>query len=99
MSVYWEWTKHHVGPYRGRSTLGDPVNRVVRRGGPASALLSRFQHPTQVITTGFAAVLVGAALLSLLPASGSGEPTNWIAALFTTTSAVCVTGLAIVDTG
>ncbi|MEV4834559.1 potassium transporter TrkG [Nonomuraea sp. NPDC049486] len=73
---------------------------MVRRGGPVAALLGRFQHPAQVITTGFAAaVLVGTVLLSSPLASASAEPTDWITALFTATSAVCVTGLVIVDTG
>ncbi|TXK43870.1 TrkH family potassium uptake protein [Nonomuraea sp. C10] len=53
-----------------------------------------------MITTGFAAaVLVGTVLLSSPLASASAEPTDWITALFTATSAVCVTGLVIVDTG
>ncbi|WP_374727437.1 TrkH family potassium uptake protein [Haloactinomyces albus] len=44
------------------------------------------------------AVLVGTALLLLPVASTSGTPTNWVTALFTATSAVCVTGLIVVDT-
>jgi potassium uptake TrkH family protein len=69
------------------------------RGEWVAALGERFQHPPQVITTGFgAAVLAGTALLSSPLASASGEPTHWITALFTATSAVCVTGLVIVDT-
>jgi potassium uptake TrkH family protein len=69
------------------------------RGEWAAALGERFQHPAQVISTGFgAAVLAGTALLSSPLASASGEPTHWITALFTATSAVCVTGLVVVDT-
>ncbi|WP_049563709.1 TrkH family potassium uptake protein [Nonomuraea sp. SBT364] len=65
----------------------------------APALLERFQHPAQVIVTGFAvAVLLGTALLALPVATESGESTGWLTALFTATSSVCVTGLAVVDT-
>ena len=45
-----------------------------------------------------AAILIGAALLSLPWASESGRWTNALDALFTATSAVCVTGLVRVDT-
>ncbi len=36
--------------------------------------------------------------LELLPGLYTGEPLNWLDALFTSTSAVCVTGLIVVDT-
>lgn len=63
------------------------------------SLLSRFQHPTQVVVLGFgAAVLLGSLLLALPVATTSGESAGWLAALFTATSAVCVTGLVVVDT-
>ncbi|MCT2590231.1 TrkH family potassium uptake protein [Streptomyces sp. N2-109] len=53
-----------------------------------------------MISTGFAgAVLIGCALLSLPVATESGERADLIDALFTSTSAVCVTGLITVDTG
>ncbi|AXK37520.1 TrkH family potassium uptake protein [Streptomyces armeniacus] len=52
------------------------------------------------MATGFAsAVLIGACLLSLPVATASGERADVIDALFTSTSAVCVTGLVTVDTG
>jgi trk system potassium uptake protein TrkH len=43
------------------------------------------------------AILIGTALL-LLPASSTGDPLRPVDALFTATSAVCVTGLTVVDT-
>ncbi|MFV2020023.1 TrkH family potassium uptake protein [Micromonospora sp. LOL_023] len=59
----------------------------------------RFQHPAQVIAGGFAAtVLIGTALLMLPVATRAGDPPPLIDALFTATSAVCVTGLVVVDT-
>src|ERR671913_528201 len=59
----------------------------------------RFRHPAQVIVLAFAgAVLAGTALL-LLPVSRTGAGSaSLVEALFTATSAVCVTGLIIVDT-
>ncbi len=44
-------------------------------------------------------ILVGAILLSLPFATRSGESAGFINGLFTATSAVCVTGLVVVDTG
>jgi trk system potassium uptake protein TrkH len=56
--------------------------------------------PVQILSMGFALViLVGAILLSLPIASQSGEFTPFIDCIFTSTSAVCVTGLVTVDTG
>ncbi|RCW38459.1 potassium uptake TrkH family protein [Halopolyspora algeriensis] len=52
-----------------------------------------------MVVTGFGfAILVGTALLMLPTASADGTSTNWVTALFTATSAVCVTGLVVVDT-
>ncbi|MEU1393029.1 MULTISPECIES: potassium transporter TrkG [unclassified Nonomuraea] len=63
------------------------------------AFLSRFHHPAQVIATGFAAlILTGTALLTSPMATATGESAGWLTALFTATSAVCVTGLVVVDT-
>lgn len=57
-------------------------------------------NPAQILVLGFAAViLIGAMLLNLPIASKSGESIGFIDALFTATSAVCVTGLVVVDTG
>ena len=53
----------------------------------------------QIILLGFAAVIfIGAFLLSLPISSKSGEWTSLIDSLFTSTSAVCVTGLVVFDT-
>ncbi|MDF1615942.1 TrkH family potassium uptake protein [Petrocella sp. FN5] len=55
--------------------------------------------PTQVLVLGFLVVIiVGAILLSLPISSNSGKSTGFIDALFTSTSAVCVTGLVVVNT-
>ncbi|MEU8360293.1 potassium transporter TrkG [Nonomuraea sp. NPDC048882] len=63
------------------------------------ALAGRGGHPTVVIAAGFgAAVLVGTLLLALPQATAEGDSSHWLTALFTATSAVCVTGLVVVDT-
>ena len=54
----------------------------------------------QVIILGFAGVILFGALILMLPISSvQGIITPFHKALFTSTSAVCVTGLAVVDTG
>ncbi|MBU3160512.1 TrkH family potassium uptake protein [Clostridium frigoris] len=56
--------------------------------------------PVQVLALGFALViLAGAILLSLPISSQSGRITPFIDCIFTSTSAVCVTGLVTLDTG
>ncbi len=56
--------------------------------------------PVQILALGFAIViLIGAILLSLPIASQSGKITPFIDCIFTSTSAVCVTGLVTLDTG
>lgn len=54
---------------------------------------------TQAIVFGFAAIIiVGSILLNLPISSRNGHSIGYINALFTSTSAVCVTGLVVVDT-
>lgn len=56
------------------------------------------RRPLQMVVAGFAvAVLVGAGLL-MLPVASTGAAADPLTALFTATSAVCVTGLVVVDT-
>jgi trk system potassium uptake protein TrkH len=68
---------------------------VTRPRGGTSVL----RHPAQYIVVAFvAASLLGGVLLSIPAASeGPGRPSA-LTALFTATSAVCVTGLIVVDT-
>jgi len=57
-------------------------------------------HPAQIIVVGFfALILLGAILLSLPFSSVPGHKVSFLDAFFTSTSAVCVTGLVVVDTG
>lgn len=70
-------------------TLKSALRKMLPDGG----------HPTRAVMTGFAsAILVGTVLLMLPIASEGRSITGPITALFTATSAVCVTGLAVVDT-
>ncbi len=66
-------------------------------GRPRAARL--ILSPAQTIVFGFAAIiLIGAWLLTLPVSSVSGERTDFLTALFTATSATCVSGLVVVDT-
>lgn len=56
-------------------------------------------RPPQILVIGFGIlILLGATLLTLPVSSASGTGTDLVTALFTATSAVCVTGLVVVDT-
>ncbi|GAA0393388.1 potassium transporter Trk [Acrocarpospora corrugata] len=58
-----------------------------------------FRHPARAVVIGFALmVAAGTAGLTLPVATTSGASAGWVTALFTATSAVCVTGLVTVDT-
>ena len=61
-------------------------------------LLSRLSPPHQLIVSFAGIILVGAALL-MLPAATTKGSIHPVDALFTSTSAVCVTGLTVLDTG
>jgi trk system potassium uptake protein len=57
------------------------------------------QHPARLVAEAFGiAVVIGTALLAL-PIASNGDRIPLVDAFFTATSAVCVTGLAVVDTG
>ena len=56
--------------------------------------------PSQILVLGFAGVILLGTVLLMLPISTKdGTVTPFLDALFTATSAVCVTGLVVVDTG
>lgn len=55
--------------------------------------------PARLIIAGFLAlILFGAVLLSMPFSHATGEGTNFLDSMFTSVSAVCVTGLVVVDT-
>lgn len=56
-------------------------------------------NPTSMLAAGFALIILAGTLLLMLPVSSrSGNWTSFLNALFTATSATCVTGLVVVDT-
>ncbi|NOZ14076.1 MAG: hypothetical protein GXO69_10625 [Acidobacteria bacterium] len=58
------------------------------------------ERPETALISSFAAAIFLGALLLMLPISTvSGQSTGFLTALFTSTSATCVTGLIVVDTG
>lgn len=54
--------------------------------------------PARWISLGFFLVILAGTGLLLLPVASKGEPAGFLDALFTATSATCVTGLAVRDT-
>lgn len=80
--------------------------RAIAARGPAgkgrsaiAGLFSTRGHPSRAIFAGFAgAILVGTLLLMLPFATETGQAAGFITALFTSTSAVCVTGLIVEST-
>ncbi|MFH0795122.1 MAG: TrkH family potassium uptake protein [bacterium] len=55
--------------------------------------------PSGVVTLSFAFVIAVGAFLLWLPLASTENPLSFVDALFTSTSATCVTGLVVVDTG
>ncbi|MEL7566986.1 MAG: TrkH family potassium uptake protein [Dehalobacterium sp.] len=56
--------------------------------------------PPQILSLGFIImILLGTILLTLPISTTDGKGCSWLNALFTSTSATCVTGLIVVDTG
>lgn len=63
------------------------------------ATISKRLSGMQLIAGGFFIIILTGTLLLMLPfATKSGESTSFLTALFTATSATCVTGLIVVDT-
>ncbi|HBG17799.1 MAG TPA: ATPase [Desulfobulbaceae bacterium] len=56
-------------------------------------------HPAALVLLSFLLLILTGALLLMLNISTTEGHISWIDALFTATSAVCVTGLIVVDTG
>jgi len=66
---------------------------------PVRALPQTLQHPTRLVPLAFLAVITVGTLLLMMPQARAGPGTApFLTALFTATSAVCVTGLVVVDT-
>lgn len=73
--------------------------KKIRRAGEVFRFRKKILTTTQIIAYGFFITIIIGALLLMLPISSkSGEWTNWVDALFTATTSVCVTGLTTVST-
>ncbi|MNC03352.1 Ktr system potassium uptake protein B [compost metagenome] len=55
--------------------------------------------PPKILSLGFILLITAGTLLLYLPAASTGGRISFIDALFMATSATCVTGLAVIDTG
>lgn len=66
---------------------------------PSRRFFSKIATPSRLFIGSFASVILMGTLLLWLPFSATREPLRLVYTLFTSTSAVCVTGLVVVDTG
>lgn len=57
------------------------------------------KNPTRALIASFAVLILSGTAVLMLPRSATGERTGFVDALFTATSATCVTGLIVKDTG
>ena len=55
--------------------------------------------PGTILITGYAVAILTGGILLTLPVAAQGQSLSFLDGLFTATSAMCVTGLAVVDTG
>jgi trk system potassium uptake protein TrkH len=98
------YSRDPVAPFRPKP--GDRVIRVTRRLATQRISLPNIHPPKPFIGVsllsfvyGFAAMIAAGTLLLVLPVSSNeGHFTSLLTSLFTSTSAVCVTGLEVVDT-
>lgn len=81
-----------------RFALG-PFRPAPRTGRTAPTTPGLRRRPAQLVAIGFGGAIAVGTVLLLLPVSSTGRAPTVVEALFTATSATCVTGLAVVDTG
>ncbi len=86
----------HIGDRRVRIEIVKPQDFVVRPTRP----VRRPPAPAVILVVGFAVLIAFGTIVLVLPiSSAAGTWTPIVDALFTATSAVCVTGLVVLDTG
>ena len=71
----------------------------MKRKFQVQSFVSRHLSPERIFLLGFAGYILLGTLLLWLPFSAAKAPLSFVDALFTSTSAVCVTGLASIDIG
>ena len=75
------------------------VRNINKTNIPMRFISSAQSRPARIITLSFLAViLIGSTLLMMPAATRSGESAGILTAVFTATSATCVTGLVLIDT-
>ena len=91
--VFWIWTFFHSHYYRMGILL---LYSLLQLSSSLVRLLVRRTNPSLILASSFLVIIfIGAGLLMLPRATYHGI--SWIDALFTATSATCVTGLVSVD--
>ena len=91
--VFWIWTFFHSHYYRIGILL---LYSLLQLSSSLVRLLGRRTNPSLILASSFLVIIfIGAGLLMLPRATCHGI--SWIDALFTATSATCVTGLVSVD--
>jgi trk system potassium uptake protein len=89
-----------LGP--GSEAAGAQLRRWINQWDVAEPRMARWRRltPPRLFVGSFAAlILVGTLVLRLAPGLYTGPALGWVDALFMATSAVCVTGLVVVDVG
>ncbi len=74
------------------------TDRWYGRVTPRRSIWRRLTPPQLFVASFGGMIALGTLGLRLLPGLYVGQPLGWVDALFTATSAVCVTGLVVVDT-
>ena len=74
-------------------------NRNAKHSWHSKMTVARHLSPERIFILSFAGVILAGALLLWLPFSADKGPIPWVDALFTSASAVCVTGLSTINVG
>lgn len=74
------------------------INELELLGRERRPVLRKFTPPRLFVGSFVLLELFGTLGLKLIPGLYTGDPLSWLDAFFTATSAVCVTGLIVVDT-
>lgn len=75
------------------------IQVIAKLCGTSVNLAASGKSPTQTLIASFLVLIVSGAGLLMLPRASTGENLSFVDALFTATSATCVTGLIVKDTG
>jgi trk system potassium uptake protein TrkH len=80
------WHKYLKNPFKNHNKTHPKPSKWILR-------------PARILLLSFLAIISVGTILLMLPKATVGSPLSFIDALFTATSATCVTGLIVVDTG